>query len=331
MKTKNLLMNLVFLIIGFASSYFFYQKTKIDTIESQLSECKIDYTKIQAEYNQSKEKEDKLSSEKKVLEIDKKYNLREIESLTDKLEKKKKEAIELEDKIKLKNKEIIDYFKELQSIAESGMSKKVREEMENMTFLIDKLNNDKDELNELKDKLEEEVEMIKKDIELKQKKIDLYEKVEVPKLEKVIENQKRELEKAIEYKKYINIRASIENIEIAKKENAIEFELLFDQKSIDYFKSESIFDEYTFSPTITNLSEQIALIPQLQNFKQFTKGSDEIKKTMQIIFPVSNFELKTYKKGSKGVNLSKGDKLEIEVKIDELDGLVVAKKTINIK
>ena len=331
MKVKSLFTNLMFLVFGFAASYFFYMKTKIDNISDQLIMCRSEKELCLQDNKILKKNDQNLQLQIKKAEIESEYMQKDIQLLEKGMLEKEEKILELNNEIELKKKEIDKGRLDLKKVIEQGATDEMREEISSLYKKIDELTSQNRQLEFEKESIRNEMALMQEELLSKQKELDIINKVTIPDINQKFILLEQELDISKQFREFYNLRAEIQNIRIDNKRDIMQFDLLFDTDEIEYLRQNLEMTQYTFKPKITNETKNTLFIPQIKDFSEFTKDKTELTEFITVTFPVSNYELKRYKNGTKGVNLKKGDKIKIDIVLEELFEMEIANKSFYLK
>lgn len=331
MKLKDLIINIGFLAIGIGATYFFYLKTKIDTLTEDVRFTKEKVERCESEKKMLKDKDENLELQIKKAEIETEYKIKEIELLKKTIDQKDSQLIDLNIVIEEKENKIEKMLYDLKKIIEEGATEEMREKIQSLYSEIEQLNSEKESLKKDKKSLQEDIKVFKKEILELEKEIKIYKDITVPKIKNRADQLQNKLNIANSFQDFINIRADVQNIRIDNKKNILQFDLVFESEDIKFLKQNNNISKFTFSPKVINETKKSVFIPQPNNFTEFSKYKHELTEFITINFPVSNYSFSKYKNGKKGINLSKGDLIKIKVLLDELYEIEIANSSFYLK
>ncbi len=248
------------------------------------------------------------------------------------IEHKNQDILRLESTIDGKNKEIAlkeQEMKELEEKYEKIIL--IGSESEQMKKLVQELRRAREQRDSFRverNKVAEEYNNLRKELIQKEQAIDILTRSTIPHLKEQVSILNGELEEKKKLIQIYNVRADISNIEINHLTNSIDFNLIFSNEDLYLLKSMN-YNKLTFSPIIQNLDNQMYLLPS--NPEYFTVNMYEAQPSIRIVFRTQTLNLKKAYKNKNAVNYEKGDRIKIEVKIDELNQLLVAQETFRLK
>lgn len=331
MQHRDIIISAVSLILGIIGSWYFYVRGTIDDLQSALDQCHLEKSTLEADVLRLKDRDDELILEIRKAEIENEYKLKEISLREENIHQLEEEKRELEFEIKTKEERIAQLYQDMNQIIQEGASEEVRTKLEEQFEEIRQLNDERKELLASIENLNEQIKQLTFDKLAVEKELEMVHSVEIPGLEGKIDRLEADLELANHFVDFMNIRANVSDLSVDKRANALSFVIEFNDKDYQYLLSNEAYQQYTFSPKIINKTQNLAFMPNLNDFDVFTKRRTSLNKYVELEFPVGNFDFKGYRNGSRGVNFEKGDEIHLQVVVDEISDLVVVDQVFYIQ